>query len=242
MLFAAIETGTTNKWYGRIINLPGTIAKAKTRDNLFHQLSIERNEYVVWLKRFNEDLSIPTGGEIVIKEEVLDIAELGESGGSVALFEFDIQPISSEKLENYLRLMNYSRQSLLELINKIPESKMSKKLLTSERTPIQILKHVCNAEEWYISRLGEEAEQLYERFIGMPVPHLDSKPIFERLRIVRKGCVDVLKELIIPKEARIFTTAAYTNHPDEKWTAHKVLRRFIEHEREHYYSIQNAYI
>ena len=238
MLFAAIEKGTTATWYARIIDLPGSITKASSRETLLQNLESELNEYILWLKHYYEEISISPDERIIIKEELFNIPQLGESGGTVALFEFDKQAITSERLGYYLKLMEFSRQSLLELIGEIPLEKLSDPLPDSNRTLMQVLTHISNAEEWYKSRLGKEADILYEKYIGMAITRLDKKPVLERLELVRRGCINVLKDLVVQKGARIFTRDAFTNYPKEQWTSHKVLRRFIEHEREHYYSIK----
>ncbi len=238
MLSAAIENGTTGKWYGRIIEFPGTIAKANSRGELLQNLESEVNEYILWLKHYNEEISISIHEKIIIKEEVFNVTRLGESGGTVALFEFDKQPVTSKRLRYYLKLMEFSRQSLLELISKIPLDKLSEQLPNSKRTTTQILIHIANAEEWYKSRLGKEADIQYEKYIGMSIDRLDKKPVLERLEHVRRGCIYVLKNLSVQKGAKIFTRDAYTNYPKEQWSFNKVLRRFIEHEREHFYSIR----
>ncbi|MFX0123490.1 MAG: DinB family protein [Candidatus Hodarchaeota archaeon] len=238
MLFGAIEKGTTSTWYGRIIDLPGTISKANSRETLLQNLESEVNEYILWLRHYNEEISISPNERIIIKEELSNIPQLGESGGTVALFKFDKQAITSERLCYYLKLMEFSRQSLLELIGEIPLEKLSDSLPYSDRTIMQVLSHISNAEEWYKSRLGKEADILHERYVGMAITRLDKKPVLERLELVRRGCINVLKDLVVQKGARIFTRDAFTNYPEEQWTSNKVLRRFIEHEREHHYSIK----
>lgn len=205
---------------------------------MLQNLESEVNEHILWLKHYNEEISISTNERIIIKEEIFNVTQLGESGGTVALFEFDKQPVTSERLRYYLKLMEYSRQSILELIGEIPLEILSEQLPDSNRTTIQILTHISNAEEWYKSRLEKEADDLYEKYIGMPIDRLDKKPVLERLELVRRGCINVLKDLVVQKGARIFTRDAFTNYPKEQWSSNKVLWRFIEHEREHYYSIR----
>jgi len=236
--YTAIENGTNGKWYGRIIDLLGSITKANSREELVLNLENEKHEYILWLKGYNEDLSVYLHDKLIIKEEISNISQLGESGGTVALFEYDKRVVSSERLKYFFKLMEYSRKTLLELIKDIQPEKMAEQVSQNNRTIIQVLHHICNTEEWYKSRLGEEADFLYEKHLGISVDYLDQKPIIERLEYVRKGCLNVLNDLIVQKGAKIFTREAYTNYPEEPWTAHKVLRRFIEHEREHYYSIR----
>ena len=38
----------------------------------------------------------------------------------------------------------------------------------------------------------------------------------------------------------MFKRSAYTKHPEEEWTFRKVLRRFVEHEREHIGTIKKV--
>jgi len=236
-LSAALEHGTTGKWYGRIIELPGTIAKAPSRRLLLHDLQLALDDHISWLNQYNEHVSVNLTEEILVKEEITDIPELGESGGCVALFEFDKQAVTPKQLENYFKLMRYSRSTLLELIQRSPQELLAVQLPDSNRAALQVLTHICNAEEWYKSRLGEQADRKYEEVVGMPMAQLDSLSILQRLKVVREGCLSVLKVLIPHREAETFTRDAYTDYPNELWTASKILRRYIEHEREHYYSL-----
>ena len=48
---------------------------------------------------------------------------------------------------------------------------------------------------------------------------------------------DTLRQ-IVPLKTGVFTRADFTSYPTEQWTARKVLRRFLEHEREHIYNIR----
>ncbi|MFX0115437.1 MAG: DinB family protein [Candidatus Hodarchaeota archaeon] len=237
MLSAAIEHGTTRKWYGRIIELPGTIARAPSRKQLLQDLQLVLEDHISWLKQNNEAIPVNSDAPILVKEEIAGIPNLGESGGCVALFEFDKQPVTSGKLKYYFRLMTYSRKTLLGFIQPIPQDWLNEQLPDSKRTTLQILAHICNAEEWYKSRLGQQVDERYEEVVGMPMAKLDNLPVLQRLYVVRKGCLSVLEEAIRQKGGAIFTREAYTDFPEELWTASKVLRRYVEHEREHYYSL-----
>jgi uncharacterized damage-inducible protein DinB len=54
-----------------------------------------------------------------------------------------------------------------------------------------------------------------------------------RLVAVREMAVRRLAVLTPEERRATFTRAEYTDHPNEEWTGRKVLRRFVEHEREH---------
>jgi len=234
----AIEWGNTGFWYGRIIGLLGTHARAQTKDDL---LSILRDEFVyhcVWLKQHGFSVEEMEPENWVIKEEVQGISELGESGGEVALFEFDQREITPDILEDATSKMIFNRKDLLDLCHSLDVRIMKRVPSEKKRSIEDILQHICNAEEFYVSRLGEEADGIYEHYLEMPVVDADRLPILKRLDTVRNACVRTLVDTLPAKGKAIFYREEYTNYPEEKWTAHKVLRRFLEHEREHIYNIR----
>ena len=236
----ALEQGTTGLWYGRCIDFPGTIARSHTRQELLQELEQEFKYHLTWLQINNEKVPfIPSLDtfHLVVTEEVSNISELGESGGEVALFEFDSQTVTRERMGYLFRLMGYNRRDLLALVKPLPHQKLTYSPKGGKRTITDILHHVSNAEEFYISRLGEDADRKYEAYAGIKQQEIDGLPVFDRLQVVRRACIQTLEELIPQKEGSIFTRSEYTTHPHEKWSAYKVLRRFLEHEREHYYNI-----
>lgn len=233
----ALEQGTTGRWYGRFIDFPGTIARALTRESLLEELRKEIVYHFAWLQKHGEKVPAFDTVVLTISEEVTSVCELGESGGEVALFAFDEQAVTKEKLDYLCRLMGYSRRDLLQLTGTIPQETLAYVPSGKSRTITDILHHICNAEEFYVSRLGKEADSQYEGHAGMPTQQIDVLPLFERLKTVREACIKTLEDTILQKGGSTFTRSEYTNYPQEKWTAHKVLRRFLEHEREHYYNI-----
>lgn len=234
---AALEHGTTTLWYGRIVDFPGTIARASEREILLKELEEELTYHLHWLQQHNELPPSFEKGHITVREEVYNIPNLGESGGEVALFESDKRVVSHNMLNTLFRLMDYNRADLLTLVESIPQGQLINVPPEKGRSIVDILHHVCNAEEFYKSRLGEEADQKYAEYAGMSEQEIDALPILDRLHTVRKACMRTLKELIPEKKDRIFTRSEYTDYPHEKWTAYKIMRRFLEHEREHYYNI-----
>jgi hypothetical protein len=107
-----------------------------------------------------------------------------------------------------------------------------------KRSINDILSHVCNAEEFYISRLGKDADVVYEQYLGTPVFEVDKLPVFNRLELVRFAAVKTLEAIIPSKREAVFQRREYSRYPEEQWTAFKILRRFLEHEREHIFNIR----
>jgi len=91
----------------------------------------------------------------------------------------------------------------------------------------EILRHIGNAEEWYVSRLVNP-ETLPPEW-----EHDKDLAILEFLEMERRTALDRLRRLTDRELADVFYPTHWTNHPDEPWTARKALRRFLEHEREH---------
>ena len=88
---AAIEHGTTDIWYGRIIELPGTHARSKKASLLSIEIEDEIRYHISWLIKHGLECPRADTIKMVIQEEIQNIPELGESGGEVALFDLDCQ-------------------------------------------------------------------------------------------------------------------------------------------------------
>jgi hypothetical protein len=234
----AIENGGTGVWYGRIIELLGTHAKSATRDGILIELRDELTYHLRWLTKHGESPDVVETQDFNIREEITGIGELGESGGEVALFDFDHQAVDEGLVSAAVRYMRYNRQDLLSQCSNLNKEQMECIPSGKRRNINEILQHICNAEEFYVSRLGEEAERIYEQNLGRKVSDADILPIFTRLADVRTACVKTLEVLLPQSKSVVFRRREYTEYPEEKWTAYKVLRRFLEHEREHIYNIR----
>jgi uncharacterized damage-inducible protein DinB len=98
----------------------------------------------------------------------------------------------------------------------------------------RILRHVGNAEEWYVSRLVPPDT------LPPEWEHDEDLPIFEFLAMERRTAVERLRRLTEEERRAVVRPTAWTEHPDEEWTAHKSLRRFLEHEREHTWHVREV--
>ena len=233
----AIETGATGIWYGRLIDYIGTHARATSKDSLMTELLLEKKYHEYFLEH-NGILTVKPGcNRFIIQEQVRGIEELGESGGAVALFKFDMYDVNLGFLNHCFEIMACNRHLLLNEIKSLDSDILNHTPSGKGRNISQILHHISSAEEFYISRLGEEADKVYEKNLETTLDEADNLPPIERLSVVREAAVQTLK-ILIPGKRGVFTRNEYTRYPEEKWTAHKVLRRFLEHEREHIYNIR----
>jgi len=218
-------------WYAHVAELPGCFTRGSTREAVLASLGEAIADHLTFLRTHGHRLAGGSSSFGVV-EEVEGIPELGESGGAVALFASDKVPVSAQEFDGFLDLMRWNRGELLALVLPIPGDARNARALPGKRTLNDTLRHVMNAEEWYVSRLGLGVQKEYEGHARrLRLGRRQTIP--ERLAITRQGSVQTLKEVFERGKLGIFTRVAYTRHPEEEWTFRKVLRRFVEHEHEH---------
>ncbi|MEM4701458.1 MAG: hypothetical protein QXZ51_04875, partial [Candidatus Bathyarchaeia archaeon] len=89
------------------------------------------------------------------------------------------------------------------------------------RTIRNCLRHIAYVEPWYITRLDVELPIHYPR------------NVFELLNHTRKVVVDYLRSMPRNKMRGIFQPRKDKSPMCNLWTARKVLRRLVDHERLH---------
>jgi uncharacterized damage-inducible protein DinB/predicted RNase H-like HicB family nuclease len=224
---AYVEISAEGTCLAHVLALPGCAIRAPTREEALRRLLEAIREYHAWLDRHGEK------GPLL--EESIHVEVAGESlgcgpfdpGDAAALFPPDQQPVSVDALDRYLRLMEYSRADLLALVRDLSDEVLDWQHAPGEMTIRRILRHVGNAEEWYVSRIVP---------LDTLPPEWDQDhalPLLEFLEMERRTVVKRLRKLGEVERSATSYPDAWTDHPDEPWTARKVLRRFLEHEREH---------
>jgi uncharacterized damage-inducible protein DinB/predicted RNase H-like HicB family nuclease len=218
-----------------ILDLPGCAVRAPGRSTALGRLPEAIRSYHAWLRRHGEPA--PPPGEPIQVEVAGESKGLGPfgPGDAAALFPPDREPLAAEDMAHYFRLMAHSRADLLALVHApstATDASLPDKLLDWQPAPgswtvRRVLRHVGNAEEWYVSRLVP-AETLPAEW-----QHDEDLPIFEFLAMERRTAIARLQQLSPEERSGVQYPARWTKHPEEPWTARKALRRFLEHEREH---------
>jgi uncharacterized damage-inducible protein DinB len=131
-----------------------------------------------------------------------------------AFFAADRPPVTVDELPQYEHLLSAARQDLIAAVDGLREEQLTREF-AGERWPmLGILRHVANAEWWYLDRMG----------LSFPRSQLIEDP-FDRLDQVRNQLLDSLPGLA----ARQGVMAV----AGETWSARKVLRRALWHDRDH---------
>jgi predicted RNase H-like HicB family nuclease/uncharacterized damage-inducible protein DinB len=134
--------------------------------------------------------------------------EFEEVDSSTFLTDYDI--LHPNEMETLFRWMAISRQELMDLVKSMPEEAFEWE--SGDDTPSirDILCHMAESDLWYTDRLKQWPEA----------------PLF-RLAATRGVALERLRALSDEELGRV------TVHEGQEWTPRKIVRRMLEHEREH---------
>jgi uncharacterized damage-inducible protein DinB/predicted RNase H-like HicB family nuclease len=223
-----LETAADGRCMAHVLDLPGCIVRAPTREEALSRVPQAIGETLAWLRRHGEPA-------LAASEDAIECQVAGEATGigpfdrksTAALFLPDREPIAPEEMERHFRLMGYTRTDLLALVQDLPDDVLDWQPDPESLSVRRLLRHVGNAEEWYVSRIVD-ADTLPPEW-----DHDEDLPILEFLEMERRTAVARLRQLTKKERTDVFYPTGWTNHSEEPWTARKMLRRFLEHEREH---------
>jgi predicted RNase H-like HicB family nuclease/uncharacterized damage-inducible protein DinB len=200
------------RWIAHVPDLPGCFSAHKDRDVAIKGVAAAIEAYVLWCQRHGLRVSGLSGPMMV--SEVIRAWTYEEEYEVSAFFASDRPPVMAEELDEFRRLLEMTRQDLLAAVEGIAPQDLAKEF-TGERWPILgILRHVANADLWYLDRLG----------LALPRAELP-EDVMARLERVRGHLLNVLSTLA----SRTGVVAL----SGELWSARKVLRRTLWHERDH---------
>lgn len=216
---------------GHVLDLPGCFTRGDSREHVLGQLPQALDAYRAWLAHHGE-LLVDSGRSA---EDEVKLEVVGESegtgpfkpGDTAAFFPPDREPVRLDEMEMYLRLSGHARSDLLALIEALPRDAFEWQPYPDWFSIGRVLRHVGDAEEWYVSRLVPP-ETLPPEW-----DHDADLPLFDFLEMERRTVFARLRELTAEERGGVYTPNVWTRHPEEVWTLRKVLRRLLEHELEH---------
>lgn len=146
--------------------------------------------------------------------EVFPVDDEGEIYEVNAFFRSDLLPLSAEEIQKALQIYDWQREELLAGVETLPKDLLSRQFEGQRWTIEGILEHIARVERWYFSRLGFE--------ISLP-----------------DDCSDPLRLLTLSAEGvrrSLPETEGWDQvfeHQQEKWSARKLTRRLLWHQRDH---------
>jgi len=208
---------------------PGCWVFAQTKKRALEKVRIAIDEWFEWLKKHEEKAQDKRHNiEIEIAEMLRVDYNPAKAGKPEPLFWSEVPPVKKDDIKRTIRLMNYSRKDLLNLVSKLTGKQLSFKPPDKPRTVRNCLKHIAYVEPWYITHLNIELPENYP------------KDVFELLNYTREMVVNSLRNLPKDKMRGIFQPGKYKSPICDLWTARKVLRRLVDHERLHTRYIQKV--
>ena len=200
------------RWIAHVPDLPGCFIQRVNREEAVQAIPKMVETYIAWCE--GHGLRISGLSEPMIVAEVIRTWE-SEDGYEVnAFFASDRPPLIMDELPQFEMLLNATRKDLLGMVDGLDVEDLSREF-PEERWDIGgILMHVARAEWWYLDRLG----------LAFSSAELPDEP-FGALAKVREYMLAKLPELA--KWRGVVTVAG------ETWSARKVLRRALWHERDH---------
>lgn len=213
----AIEDMEPNHWVAWVLDLPGCFSSARTQDDAIDWASLAIAEYFTWLRSYQESLPAMQGPfDVDIVETFRSFAAGGQPRYYVnAFFADDRRVLAYWDVAVALQLLVWTREDLLRVVTSLTREQLDEPVAGDVFGSITgILGHVAGAENWYFGHLD----------LGLDRPKLPPDP-FEMLQVVRANTRAKLIGLV--GDDRI------TTRRDEQWSARKVVRRTLWHERDH---------
>jgi len=179
-------------------------------------------EWFEWMKMHVEQVPVETKDFDVEVVEMLRVDyNPVEAGKPEPLFWSEVRPITKKDIASTIRLMTYSREDLLKLVSKLSNECLDWLPPEKPRTIRNCLRHIAYVEPWYITRLNIDLTSKYPR------------NVFKMLDYTRKMVVDYLRSFPRDKKRGIFQPKKDPSPICNLWTARKVMRRLVDHERLH---------
>jgi hypothetical protein len=218
-----------SSWSAFAFDLPGCVATAATRDGLLAIMPVVIAEHVAWLKRHGITPIEHDSTNIAVVEEVPADNELGVEGEFC--FDDDLRPTTTADIEQGIQVMDASRRDLLRAVDGVPDAILDWRPPPSAMAHIDVWKphpltireivpDVAGAESYYRTALHDGREE------GTPDDASDAA-------VQRALLVAMLRSLSEQDRTRRFAPIRSWQDAPEYWTARKVIRRVISHERFH---------
>ncbi len=223
-ILVGLENGYEGRSLAWALEHPGCFAYGSDGPEALQNLAVEFGRYRKWIAAHTPDSWLADAGVTEINlVEVWEVYRLEneyrrvKTGGKTvnAWFSTDWNPLTRLDIQRGLRLLEFSRQDLLEITRDLPADVLDREV-PGERWSVRgILGHIGSSEWWYLDRLD------LAEIPGSDLPG----DVFERLDVVRKRMIEVLPQLEGVENVR--------GKAGEFWSPRKILRRAVEHELDH---------
>ena len=199
-------------WVAHVPDLPGCFNTHKEREAAISGTPKAVERYVEWSNGHGLRISGLSGPMIV--SEVARSWIYEQDYEVNAFFASDRPSLTEGEVQELERLLLATRHDLETELEQVSDEAATTELPGEKWTIMDTLDHVASAEQWYFDRLG----------LALSTSELPGDPR-ARLKKVRENTLANLKTLASRKG--VVTLSG------ETWSARKVMRRTLWHERDH---------
>lgn len=223
-----IRVGLENNNEGRslswALDYPGCFAYGMDKAEALIRLPTKLLQYGTWIKDHTENpwveffnLDIRTVEQFTTFRMGEDYkpAPPGEGYEINAWFIDDWRPLSTEEINRALKIFTWQREELLAGLTTLDPDILHKERPGERWDILGIVKHIANAELWYLSRLGL-TDLNYQDLLPDPETRLS-----QTSEIIHK---------VFPSFANEVNVRGIEG---EFWSFRKILRRTLWHQRDH---------
>jgi len=201
-----------SRWIAHVPDLPGCFAAHDNRDAAIAAAPKAVEAYIAWCAA--SGIRISGVSPPMVVSEVVRAWQYEPEYEVNAFFASDRPPVAVDELPEYQRLLEISRRDLLQAVEGLDAESMQRPI-PGERWPLEgIVHHVARSELWYLDRLG----------LAFSRDDLSPEPL-DAIRQVRQRHLAMLTAL--SGQTGVVVLGG------EVWSARKVLRRTLWHERDH---------
>jgi len=219
--YLGLEDIEPRHWIAWVFDLPGCFSTAVTPDDAVDQAPSAISAYHDYVTaRDHPRLDNGDGdgdGDIIVASVAETFHSYVSEGDYIvnAFFADDQRPVTSSEVTEVLWLLDQSRRDLLSVVVPLSAEQRGRVLAGEARGSIDgILDHIAVAEWWYWSRIGRA-----------PVRENLSSDSLHKAEQIRAWTRAHLPSLVADSQV--------TELMGEQWSARKVLRRILWHERDH---------
>ena len=212
MAYMVCAEESEGRWIAHVPDLPGCFVTRDNREQAIQAIPEAVDAYFTWCEGHGLRVSGLSGPMVVA--EVIRTWE-SEDGYEVnAFFASDRPALIADELPQFELLLAATRADLLRAVDGLDQDDLTREFPEERWSIAGILMHVARAELWYLDRMALAFPK-----IKLPGEH------FECLAKVREHMLANLPELA--KRTGVVTLSG------ETWSARKVIRRALWHERDH---------
>jgi predicted RNase H-like HicB family nuclease len=212
MAYLVCAEENERQWIAHVPDLPGCFTSSHNLEGAIQAIPKSVEAYLAWTASHGLHVSGITDPMVVA--EVIRAWESDDGYEVNAFFASDRPPLIPDELHELEVLLKATREDLLASIEGILEDHLHREFSGERWTIDGILMHVARSEWWYLDRMG----------LGFAKNELPEDS-FACLSRVRDHTLAVLPELV--KRTGVITISG------ETWSARKVMRRMLWHERDH---------